>query len=215
MYKTDPVELGARLDQLWQDQRAKNNLKAKSKRSFANSIGADASYFNRAVDGKGFSDDYITAVIKEYGVNEKWLRFGEGEMYGQTSPNSVPQGAEGGQQNTDKKTANITPKAWENLTESVLYLSQGIAQGQTNIANIVSMVKRETNSDDPLDNYSENEISELIHRLGQGLSEDKRIAGSPGKFVAYAMKVLKGLRGSVSPESQTEVKKATPHNVQV
>lgn len=207
MYRTDPKELGERLERIWQDQKAKNNLKAKSKRSFALSIGADASYFNRATEGKGLSDDYIAKIVEQYGVSEEWLRFGKGEMYGHTSPKSVPQGTH------EPPEKQITPKAWENLTESVLHLSRGIAQGQDNIAGIVGLVSR-ANSGEPTGTYSEGLMSDLLLQLGERLAG--QTVDSPGKFVAYAMKVLaelqsldakdeavkKPTKAHISPESQ-------------
>jgi hypothetical protein len=87
MFTTDPIELGKRMEQLYEDQQTRNNLLAKSKRSFAAAIGMDPSQFNRVISGTGMSEDKIKKTIEVYPVSEEWLRFGKGSMYGQPSPN--------------------------------------------------------------------------------------------------------------------------------
>lgn len=57
---------------------------------FAEKIGVDQSYMTKLSKGTGQpSDLLITSICREFNVNEKWLRTGEGEMFNQSVENTV------------------------------------------------------------------------------------------------------------------------------
>jgi hypothetical protein len=209
MFTTDPKELGERLDKVWQDQKAKNNLKAKSKRSFAISIGADASYFNRAIDGKGFSDDYITAVVKEYGVSEEWLRFGKGEMYGQGSPN-VPYG-------TSEVQTPKTNKTLDSLAESTAKLSESNLINARNIDRLITLLEGKTNFQkadmEEIHSAKIYALEEYVLRMGQELRHSSRKTESVtlGKLEGEGFRLGEG---TYTPQNESEDKKSTQHKTE-
>lgn len=110
------------------------------------------------------------------------------------------------------QAVQITPKAWEDLAESVKRLSIGVETGQNNISTILGMMG--TNSNASLSICSEEEMSEWLQRIGQGLAQDIEIGSSPGKFVAYAMKVLGEIRGLVPKDTRKPVSPAKKHTGQ-
>jgi hypothetical protein len=65
-------ELGKRLAQLPQVLGTNN-------RRIALSIGADPSYYGRALKGNGISMNLVEKLIDEYKITRNWILFGEGE----------------------------------------------------------------------------------------------------------------------------------------
>ncbi len=57
---------------------------------FAKRVGLDQSYVSQLSSGKRVpSDRTISDICREFGVNEEWLRTGEGEMYRPKSRNQL------------------------------------------------------------------------------------------------------------------------------
>jgi transcriptional regulator with XRE-family HTH domain len=61
--------------------RALEKAESLSGRQVALRIGADISYYNRARNGNGLSQDYMEKIVIEFGVSKSWLALGEGSMY--------------------------------------------------------------------------------------------------------------------------------------
>jgi|GEM_PF-4680893 len=93
-------------------------------------------------------------------------------------------------QETPEKSAPISQKSWDNLTESVLVLSNSVDTGQRNISRILAML--ESSSDGSLEIYSEDEVESFVYELGQELVG--QTIGSPSQFAAHAKKVLAKIR---------------------
>lgn len=56
-----------------------------SRTKFGAGLGLDSAYISRVLNGKQrLSDSMIARIVLRYGVNENWLRNGEGEMFSQT-----------------------------------------------------------------------------------------------------------------------------------
>jgi hypothetical protein len=68
----DKAELGKRLALLPEILKTNN-------RRIALSIGADPSYYGRALNGNGISMPFVEKLIAEYKIARNWILFGEGE----------------------------------------------------------------------------------------------------------------------------------------
>jgi hypothetical protein len=73
-------DLGKRLAQLPQILGTNN-------RRIALSIGADPSYYGRAIKGNGISMNLVERLIEEYEITRNWILFGEGEPLSQGDGN--------------------------------------------------------------------------------------------------------------------------------
>lgn len=89
MIKLNDSEIAKRLKELKADKRLK------SARAFALSIDADPSFFDKILKGeKSLTENYLSALVLKYGVNEKWILFGEGEKYRPNIPHGTSKNEE-------------------------------------------------------------------------------------------------------------------------
>lgn len=83
MYIKDNIQIGKRLMEIQAE------LKIKSVRQLAISIGMDVSYMNKVMKGTlGISDKYVIELNKKFSINSDWLLIGQGEMFGISIPNN-------------------------------------------------------------------------------------------------------------------------------
>lgn len=83
MYIKDNIQIGKRLKEI------QIELKIKSVRQLAMSIGMDVSYMTKVMKGAlGISDKYVIELNKKFSINSDWLLFGQGEMFGLFIPNN-------------------------------------------------------------------------------------------------------------------------------
>lgn len=76
MEKPDNKEVGKRLEGLMVD------LRLKSRRAFALSVGADPSFFDKIMKGTAtLTDGYAKLIEEKYGVNKEWLFTGKGDKH--------------------------------------------------------------------------------------------------------------------------------------
>jgi transcriptional regulator with XRE-family HTH domain len=61
--------------------RVLENAENLSGRQVALKIGADVSYYNKARNGNGLSQEYLDNLLLKFGLTKRWLVLGEGEMY--------------------------------------------------------------------------------------------------------------------------------------
>lgn len=52
-----------------------------SGRQVALRIGANVSYYNKARNGNGLSNEFLDKLVQEFGLSKSWLLLGEGTMY--------------------------------------------------------------------------------------------------------------------------------------
>lgn len=88
---------------------------------FAERVGVDQSYITKLTKGTGQpSDLLITAICREFSVNETWLRTGEGEMFSETAQEDqilsfmgdVMHGAPDFRRHLMSVLARMTPDEW-------------------------------------------------------------------------------------------------------
>ena len=83
MYIKDNIQIGKRLMEI------QIELKIKSVRQLAMSIGMDVSYMTKVMKGAlGISDKYVIELNKKFSINSDWLLFGQGKMFGTYIPNN-------------------------------------------------------------------------------------------------------------------------------
>ena len=88
--------------------------------SFGSKLGVTRSAISRIESGKvGVSNQIINSICREFNVNEKWLRTGEGEMFNDLSKNEQVAKAIGKALNTNNKFILNTFLALAEMPESV------------------------------------------------------------------------------------------------
>lgn len=109
----------------------------------------------------------------------------------------------------DKANAeNKRPSAIDSLAFSTAQLSESNLINAKNIDRLISLLERQqANSDDSSDTYSAKEISAWVRALGQKLKGQK--VDSPGKFAAYALKILAEIRARGGEDIPIEAQPAS------
>ena len=160
MFNTNWVAVGSRLEEM------RLALNIKSKRQVALAIGADTSYYSRALKGGPLSEDYIEAIAAEFNVNKDWLLFGEGEMFlgGQPPKKSeIKRKSKKPVSTVDKKDL---VKQVRNLMEASIRQKGAIKVLLTIVLSILSKMKDK--SDDPVFD----EIQKVIREEQQKLFDE-------------------------------------------
>ena len=99
-----------------------------SQEAFANRIGLKGSAISHLESRRrNITNQVVTAICREFGVNEKWLREGVGDMYAEMSRAELAANIVGNALNTDDDfilntfiaLGQLTPAEWEVIKKFV------------------------------------------------------------------------------------------------
>jgi len=101
--------------------------------AFAKKLGLSQPFVSELCSGKSKpSDRTISDICREFGVNELWLRYGDGDMFVQKHPNEeiegfmmdVLRGDDGFKRRFARMVARLTEEEWEILERKMRELME-------------------------------------------------------------------------------------------